>query len=199
MLPPGLRPAGQAGPCWCRPGEFAGPVVADIDQEVLAVAIPLCTDPPDAGLVHHGKHQPADNRPGGVGHFAGQRTAVDGGSMNWTSIPLKFMSGFRSSRRRWNAVATCSSTSSRGAVAECAETHQGPDGEVGGGGARRVVVHDGDRTRRAGFRAWWSGWSTSSAVTRTRSAEAARDSMRYDGGASVTFSWMRSSGQIAMR
>ena len=42
----------------------------------------------------------------------GSARPLTGGSMNCTSIPLKFISGRRSSRRRWNAEATGSSTRS---------------------------------------------------------------------------------------
>jgi hypothetical protein len=52
------------------------PVVADVDQEVFPVAVPLGADPPDFRLFHHGQNQPTDDCSCRMSDFARQRPPV---------------------------------------------------------------------------------------------------------------------------
>ena len=56
-------------------GELAAPVVADADQQVQAVAVPLDAHPTGLARVDEREHRAADDRPRRVRDLAGQRSA----------------------------------------------------------------------------------------------------------------------------
>jgi hypothetical protein len=56
----------------------AASVVADIDQQFFAVAVPLCPDSANLGLVQHGQQQAPHNGSGCVGDFPRKRPSVQG-------------------------------------------------------------------------------------------------------------------------
>ena len=87
--------------------------------------------------------RPADNRPGRMGHFAGQGAAVDGGldelDVDAAEVHERVQVLAEALERGGNGFLH----EFRGAVVECAEPHQCLGGDVGGGLPCRVVTQRG--------------------------------------------------------
>lgn len=135
------------------------PVVAEVDEGVRPVAVPL-----DAG-----------------------------------EIPLKRSSGRSSPCSRSKALATGSSSSEAARSAEAlSRTSAAAAMSVA---ARRAGSSGscGDRSAARTVSSVVECWSVSSAVSRDRSALAARDSRRYDGAASATLSRIRTAARCQRR
>ena len=56
--------------------EVTRAVVANVNEQVAAVAVPLHAHPGDTGLLDQGEHGAAHDGPGFVGDLAGQRSPV---------------------------------------------------------------------------------------------------------------------------
>src|SRR5262245_34474838 len=108
-------------------GEHTAAVVAYIDQQVFAVAVPLRPYPADVGLFHHGQHKSADDGPSRVGNLAGQ-----GPSIRWwfDEFDLKAAEARERSQvlpQAFEGYGDWHFYQVRGAVAESPEPDQGLD------------------------------------------------------------------------
>jgi hypothetical protein len=83
----GLDPAVEPTHTWRDCGQGAASVVADIDQQIIAVAVPLGANPADVRLIHH--RQPRTMALAAWATSPGSARPFKRGSINCTSTPLK--------------------------------------------------------------------------------------------------------------